>query len=637
MKSKTSFFNKMIFWKDITRFWPLWTLQLMIGFFGIIAPSLSQLSYFESSDAGNKEKLDYMSGIIQGSCLSPYIMGMCIIIAISVFLYLTREREAYTIHSFPLKRTQIFTSHYLAGLVMLVLPVLAVQVVLVLIVMAHGISGIISLIGIYILEWMIQIFFFYSLACAVVMLTGNAFMSLVIYGVLNFLVVGVAMLYSMLADLFVYGNQGFSMSALVDNRIIKVFTPVIFFLTHSFHRDGYGLYGVEECETYLDFSQYMTDIAKTAVYLIPAVLLVVLAVSLYRIRQLEAAGDMIAFPWGRPVFRIVFVFCSSLIFAAAIYAICFGNIVSNYAYGKIFRIVLMLVIIGTVIFYLIGNMILDKTFFIWKRTSYWRMALFVVLMVLGLLEVRNGQMGSHLPDKSRVQRASITLEYDGDSGNVYESPVFYLTGRKNIDQVFKLNKEILKYGRNMEGELDASSGQNSIQIRYYLSGGKRRAFYYPVESKAEVLKKTKEFLGAQPDVCEMLFGKEYETKLQKNMSITAAYVDDGTLEDGSYSVGLQEEDMQELNEQSTDGQEIRNELYHAVLKDIQEGKCDVFRQKEVNSFEIGLTGENGVEVNQSIQITEKCTNTLKVLEKLDCVKYSGNQWKMAQGIVGQKN
>lgn len=637
MKSKTSFFNKMIFWKDITRFWPLWTLQLMIGFFGIIAPSLSQLSYFESSDAGNKEKLYYMSGIIQGSCLSPYIMGICIIIAISVFLYLTREREAYTIHSFPLKRTQIFTSHYLAGLVMLVLPVLAVQVVLVLIVMAHGISGIISLIGIYILEWMIQIFFFYSLACAVVMLTGNAFMSLVIYGVLNFLVLGVAMLYSMLADLFVYGNQGFSMSALVDNRIIKVFTPVIFFLTHSFHRDGYGLYGVEECETYLDFSQYMTDIAKTAVYLIPAVLLVVLAVSLYRIRQLEAAGDMIAFPWGRPVFRIVFVFCSTLIFAAAIYAICFGNIVSNYAYAKIFRIVLMLVIIGTVIFYLVGNMILDKTFFIWKRTSYWRMALFVVLMVLGLLGVRNGQMGSHLPDKSRVQRVSITLEYDGDSGNVYESPVFYLTGRKNIDQVFKLNKEILKYGRNMEGELDASSGQNSIQIRYYLSGGKQRGFYYPVESKAEVLKKTKEFLGAQPDVCEMLFGKEYETKLQKNMSITAAYVDDGTLEDGSYSAGLQEEDMQELNEQSTDGQEIRNELYHAVLKDIQEGKCDVFRQKEVNSFEIGLTGENGVKVNQSIQITEKCTNTLKVLEKLDCVKYSGNQWKMAQGIVGQKN
>ena len=637
MKSKTSFFNKMIFWKDITRFWPLWTLQLMIGFFGIIAPSLSQLSYFESSDAGNKEKLYYMSGIIQGSCLSPYIMGICIIIAISVFLYLTREREAYTIHSFPLKRTQIFTSHYLAGLVMLVLPVLAVQVVLVLIVMAHGISGIISLIGIYILEWMIQIFFFYSLACAVVMLTGNAFMSLVIYGVLNFLVVGVAMLYSMLADLFVYGNQGFSMSALVDNRIIKVFTPVIFFLTHSFHRDGYGLYGVEECETYLDFSQYMTDIAKTAVYLIPAVLLVVLAVSLYRIRQLEAAGDMIAFPWGRPVFRIVLVFCSTVIVAAAIYAICFGNIVSNYAYAKIFRIVLMLVIIGTVIFYLVGNMILDKTFFIWKRTSYWRMALFVVLMVLGLLGVRNGQMGSHLPDKSRVQRVSITLEYDGDNDNVYESPVFYLTGRKNIDQVFKLNKEILKYGRNMEGELDASSGQNSIQIRYYLSGGKRRDFYYPVESKAEVLKKTKEFLGAQPDVCEMLFGKEYETKLQKNMSITAAYVDDGTLEDGSYSVGLQEEDMQELNEQSTDGQEIRNELYHAVLKDIQEGKCDVFRQKEVNSFEIGLTGENGVEVNQSIQITEKCTNTLKVLEKLDYVKYSGNQWKMAQGIVGQKN
>ena len=109
MKSKTSFFNKMIFRKDITRFWPLWTLQLVIGFFGVIIPALSQMSYInnlQTHSAKTQYKIDDLIGYIQNSCLSPYIMVICIVIAASVFLYLTRERETYTMHSFPMKRVK---------------------------------------------------------------------------------------------------------------------------------------------------------------------------------------------------------------------------------------------------------------------------------------------------------------------------------------------------------------------------------------------------------------------------------------------------------------------------------------------------------------------------------------------------
>lgn len=59
MKSKTSLFNKTIFRKDITRFWPLWALQLVAGLLVLIAPMMSELSYMSSIHAGTDEKMSF--------------------------------------------------------------------------------------------------------------------------------------------------------------------------------------------------------------------------------------------------------------------------------------------------------------------------------------------------------------------------------------------------------------------------------------------------------------------------------------------------------------------------------------------------------------------------------------------------
>ena len=228
MKSKTSLFNKTIFRKDITRFWPLWALQLVAGLLVLIAPMMSELSYMSSIHAGTDEKMSFMVTLIKNSCLSPYTMSAGIVVAVCVFLYLTRERDAYTIHSFPFTRTTLFVSHYLAGLVILLVPPVIIELLLALIAQFHGLN-VIFVVMIFLLEWLIQTFFFYSLACAVVMLTGNPFMSLVIYAVLNFLAAGVHMLYSSLAELFVYGNQVGSYGYM-NGETVKVLTPVYNFL-----------------------------------------------------------------------------------------------------------------------------------------------------------------------------------------------------------------------------------------------------------------------------------------------------------------------------------------------------------------------------------------------------------------------
>lgn len=640
MKSKTSFFNKMIFQKDITRFWPLWTLQLVIGFIGVIIPALSQMSYInnlQTHSAKTQYKIDYLTGYIQNSCLSPYIMAICIVIAASVFLYLTRERETYTMHSFPMKRVHIFTSHYLAGLVMLIVPALIIQLCLMLIIVANGVGVLLPYAGIYLLEWILQVFFYYNLACAVVMVTGNAFMSFVIYGVLNCLVAGVAMLYSMLAEIFVYGNQGFDLYNIVENPLIRRLTPVVFFMIHTLRGEARGAWAYtmgDGSHVVMNYDQVLPEIGKTAFYLIPAALLLAIAIGLYRIRQLESAGDIIAFSWGRPVFRIVFVFCSSLLFAAGVYAIGFGNIINDNAYGKKFNIVLGLVIAGTILFYFIANMILDKSFFIWKKTSYWRMGLFVVLMILGMIGVRNGQFGSGLPAFDKVQRVGVSLEYNGE--NSYETPTFYLTGTQAIHQAYELNQDILKYGRNIQESSDGN--QNAIRIKYTLTGGKERTLYYQVEASGEgkkMMNRMKQFIRKQPDMCELLYGKGYETKLQKAMYVSGMSVE--WVKDGDEMVSkwLSEEEGYPLLEDNTDDQELRNELYQALLRDIQDGNCDLFYQEQANSFIVSLTDDGGETRYQQVQITAKCTNTLKVIEKLGLVKQSGRKWETPHGTLGE--
>ena len=83
-------------------------------------------------------------------------------------------------------------------------------------------------------------------------------------------------------------------------------------------------------------------------------------------------------------------------------------------------------------------------------------------------------------------------------------------------------------------------------------------------------------------------------------------------------------------------QKIRNALYEAVCRDIEAGRCDVLHMKPVNCFYVGVVKKDSDDLSPAVQITEKCTETLKVLEKLGCVKYYDGQWEMSSGILGEQ-
>lgn len=625
MKSKISLCNKMLFWKDITRFWPLWTLECVIYLLIGIIPLCSQISSIRElyEKMGNQEAASELMAVCltQGNilCFTPLIIFWSVVIGVSVFLYLTKEREAYTIHSFPMRRETIFGSHYLAGLAMQVVPMLAAGMIQILIGTANG-ANVAGVLMLYMLQGLVQILFFYSLACMIVMLVGNAFMSYVIYGVLNVLVAGVLVLCSAVAQCFVYGSGAESgITELLRGRVAQALTPIYAFLRHSgFMRwTVYGDWSMgassqavlstdEDALISVAVQKASGDLKFLAPYLIPVVVFIILAVFLYQKRHLEAAGDMVAFSWGRPVFRIVFVFCASLLFSVFLYTIAFQSTVGDYAFGRAYKIMLILVLLSTVLFYLIANMILDKTFFIWKTTSYWRMVCLVGVMAVGMLFVKNNNFGARIPDRDKIAGASIRLDksYTGQADILIEE-------KTQIDRLYKLNQGILKYGRSLNVQRDTPE-IDYIDITYSLKGGREFSAYYPVQTECEIMQKAEELVRSQP-LCESLFTSDYE-----HISPTSVMIEQRGGKDAKSKSWNQSNDV------SLGKERKRDKIYQAIIKDIEAGNIDInnvlsedeslyqidvqFRRKTVSGSQRYQTA--------TLWIAQDCEETLKVLREL---------------------
>ena len=261
------------------------------------------------------------------------------------------------------------------------------------------------------------------------------------------------------------------------------------------------------------------------------------------------------------------------------------------------------------------------------------MALFAVLMMLGLVGVRDGQIGTKIPARNNITEVDVRIQF-GDEDYFYQKAFLSLKDAKGIDEIYKQNKAILKYGRNLNNNSDDET-RDTIEITYHFKGGKRKCIY-PVESGEAVVNKLEKYLENRDDMCEMIYGEKYKEHIQRKMYVEERYTDpieideEGNEEEPWGSGVLHCWSWDKSNKKQ---QEIRDALYEAVCKDIEAGRCDTLHMKSVNCFYVGVVNQDN-DTEQVVQITEKCSETLKVLEKLGHVNYYEGQWKMSSGVVG---
>ena len=141
----------------------------------------------------------------------------------------------------------------------------------------------------------------------------------------------------------------------------------------------------------------------------------------------------------------------------------------------------------------------------------------------------------------------------------------------------------------------------------------------------------------------MIYGDAYKQYVQSEMYVDEQYEDPEETDAYAAEKNWDEEPEQagshnywSWDQSNKKQQKIRNALYEAVCRDIEAGRCDVLHMKPVNCFYVGVVKKDSDDLSPAVQITEKCTETLKVLEKLGCVKYYDGQWEMSSGILGEQ-
>lgn len=363
MRSVTSCYNGPLFQKNMVRFWPIWSVYALIWAFVIPMQFFTTSSQFGGSPEYRQLQLMNLAGSLCES-LQPGVMlsaAFGLAAAMAVFSYLCFGRSACMMHSLPMNRKTLFCTNYLSGLSFLLLPNLAIFGVTVMIEALYGCMNLEVL-----LTWLwVQSatgLFFFSFGAFCAMFTGNLLALPAFYVILNFLAVVVGNLMDSVLQEFYYGYWG---STLISHPILQWLTPVAMLLEScsTTRLEGPSV-ALPDGATAVVSTYSIREPETVLIYAAVAVVLTLAALWVYQIRHVESAGDVVAIPLVRPLFKVGVAVCSGLCLGMASAAIL-GFQTDSAA-------LMALIVLWTVMGALVAEMLLRKSFRVldsWKSAA----------------------------------------------------------------------------------------------------------------------------------------------------------------------------------------------------------------------------------------------------------------------------
>ena len=416
-KGPNPWWNSTLYFKNLRRFWPIW------GSYGVIlllVPLTFLLTWLDrnsslTADLAAQDLLGFVSpmGLILSAVWS-------IISAMAVFSYLYNSRSVQLYHALPIRREGLYLTGYLSGLSFLVLPLAAVFL------FTLGVEAVSDTLMLWpLLQWLIAqvcfALFFYSFASFCALFVGHIAALPVFYGILNILAFGMYQLISELFRQFVYGYYSWpAMSALA-----QWLSPFI-----MLWREG----GVRAGE---DGGYFFTGLAFTLLYALAGLALAALGLLVYRTRPLETSGDVVAVKWVRPVFKYGVAFC-----AAVTLGIFLHELFRSLLPGGMWPM-LGLMLLGGLIGYFAAEMLLRKTFRVFRRG--WKGALALCLALTASALVMDNDLIGFNRAPSRYDVVSVILDgpytLPSDSASHFG---MYLTEDESIEAALALHQAIAR-------------------------------------------------------------------------------------------------------------------------------------------------------------------------------------------------
>ena len=358
MQSKISFFNRTLFRKNLGRYWPLWGFASFAGF---LVPAAALVQMVQSGNMALAPLAVRQSYYYLVGDIVPVVsLGYAILCAMAVWSYLYNPRSVGLMHTLPIRREGLFLTNLLSGLAMMLIPYAVAGLFATLLSLCCGgfdaWGTLVTILGIT-----GQSVAFFGIATFCAFLTGNAFALPALYFLLNFL----APLGDWLCNLFARGFLfGFTSSY---SGSVDFLCPVLYLLR---------IYADSEYVTVQDSAMdYHSELSAVslanawyiAAYAAVGLLLLALAYLLYRRRESERAGDVVAVRCFRPVFRFGVAALSALLGGRLLYALLW----ESFQVGDTFSPVPMAIflIIAGLIGYYAASMLLAKSLRVFRGSA----------------------------------------------------------------------------------------------------------------------------------------------------------------------------------------------------------------------------------------------------------------------------
>lgn len=433
MQSKRSSFNLTLFRKNLSRSWPLWG---GLSLAGAIAPLYALLNllngYGRHIDPADFATLLYEAVTMFGPWFAAIYAILC---AMVVWSYLDTPRAVGLMHTLPISRDALFLTNTLSGLTMMLIPYAVVGGALCVVAACFGFFHFFAVMQTVVSVLLLSLLFF-GMATLCAMLTGNLFAMPALYLLLNV----AAPLASWLVSLF---SGAFLMGVPSDVSPAATALAPLFQLMESFREERERV--VSGGDWY--YVSHLEGLWVVALYGLVGLGLLALAWRLYKARHSERAGDVVAFRWMQPVFRLVLAFLSAFTLGWLLYALLWGKLFQSGDYADLLPMIGCTVLCG-ILGYFGASMLLEKSLRVFHKRGLLG-ALAVVALVAALnCAIRYDLFGAErkIPDLEDIK--SVTLCCGGFDVNP--------TGEAGIDdeligKILALHESIVAEAETIRG------------------------------------------------------------------------------------------------------------------------------------------------------------------------------------------
>lgn len=470
MQSKRSFFNRTIFRKNLTRYWPLWgtvtLLGCMVPLYMLLGLLSLQKQYSASGPITAATAAEFASVLyaVTEEALPVIAFIYAILAAMAVWGYLFSPRSVGLMHALPVDRTALFVTGTLSGLAMLLIPCAVMGILVCLIALAWGFMDLMAVcVTAASVVFLSLIFFGIATLCA--MCTGHRLALPALYIAVNFLAVLAEQLIRWVASGILFGFPGDSGDAMLEflSPLARLFSS----LEQKYYLNEAG-----------EKVFYLAGFGTLALYGLAGLALLALSWVLCCRRKSERAGDVVAFRWLRPLFRVVLAAAGALGLGPLLYVLVWESFFQAGHYTDPVPMAGCMALTGLVGYYA-ASMLLEKSLRVFRGS--WRGAAAVCLAAAAFcagLALDPLGLSSWVPDPEDIQIAWVYGEVE-----LYAGPE---DAPERKEMVIDLQRAIQAEKDSIRARSDRLMDNHLwVSIVYVLEDGRevRRAYSLPMREE----------------------------------------------------------------------------------------------------------------------------------------------------------